>query len=399
MAYFRKRGCKCKDKKKCTCGAKWSFTIDIGVDPTTGKRKQKTVSGFNKKKEAELAAAQLQHELDNGTYVEEKKVLFKDFAEEWLKNYSKSVKISTVRVRQHEINRLNDYLAHVELRKITRNMYQKALDGLYERGFSYNSISGAHTTAGMIFKKAIAYEIIRNNPAEFAKVPRKIETVDEVEGKKQEIKFLEKEELALFLKTAKEKGLYQDYVIFSLLAYSGMRAGELLALKWKDINFDENTISITKTLYNPKNRTTEYTLLTPKTKGSIRTLKMDPAVMDLLKKHEVKQKELKMANRQEFYDKDFVITKTSGYPEMVKTVDNRIRRLLKLAEIKKELTPHSLRHTHTSLLIEAGVGIKEIQQRLGHGDIETTMNIYAHMTKNMEEKASQKFSELMKDLL
>jgi integrase len=72
---------------------------------------------------------------------------------------------------------------------------------------------------------------------------------------------------------------------------------------------------------------------------------------------------------------------------------------LKKAEIEKNITPHSFRHTHTSLLIEAGIGIKEIQQRLGHTDINTTMNIYAHMTANMEEKASQQFSKLMKDLL
>ncbi|MDN0193012.1 tyrosine-type recombinase/integrase [Bacillus stercoris] len=63
------------------------------------------------------------------------------------------------------------------------------------------------------------------------------------------------------------------------------------------------------------------------------------------------------------------------------------------------MTPHSFRHTHTSLLLESEVGIKEILQRLGYTDINTTMNIYAHMTTNMEEKASQKFDKLMEDLL
>lgn len=75
------------------------------------------------------------------------------------------------------------------------------------------------------------------------------------------------------------------------------------------------------------------------------------------------------------------------------------KRLLKLSVIEKHVTPHSLRQDHTSLLIDAGVGVKEIQQHLGHTDINTTMNIYAHMTKNMEEKASQKFSELMTGLV
>ncbi|MEC0710264.1 tyrosine-type recombinase/integrase [Bacillus haynesii] len=72
--------------------------------------------------------------------------------------------------------------------------------------------------------------------------------------------------------------------------------------------------------------------------------------------------------------------------------------MLKKAGIEKNITPHSFLHTHTSLLLEAGVGIKEIQQRLGHTDINTPMDIYAHMTANMEEKASQKFDKLMENL-
>ena len=84
---------------------------------------------------------------------------------------------------------------------------------------------------------------------------------------------------------------------------------------------------------------------------------------------------------------------------VIKLVTTRLQRLLSKSDITKHITPHGFRHTHTSLLIEAGVGVKEIQQRLGHTDINTTMNIYAHMTKKMEEKASQQFSKLMKDPL
>nr|WP_241484352.1 tyrosine-type recombinase/integrase [Bacillus clarus] len=76
----------------------------------------------------------------------------------------------------------------------------------------------------------------------------------------------------------------------------------------------------------------------------------------------------------------------------------RMQRLLKKTSIQKQVTPHSFRHTHTSLLIEANVHIKEIQERLGHSDINTTMDIYAHMTKNIKKEASNKFSNLMKDL-
>lgn len=205
--------------------------------------------------------------------------------------------------------------------------------------------------------------------------------------------------MARFLKAAKEHGLYMDYVIFSTLAYSGMRLGELLALQWKDIDFKEHTISITKTLHNPRNNESQYKLLPPKTSGSIRTIKMDPNVMALLKKHKAEQNEIKLRTRDKYHDNDFVFAQPNGYPEVMKKGELRMERLLKIAKIDKHVTPHSLRHTHTSLLIEAGVGIKEIQQRLGHTDIETTMNIYAHMTKNLEEKASQKFSELMRSFI
>ena len=75
-----------------------------------------------------------------------------------------------------------------------------------------------------------------------------------------------------------------------------------------------------------------------------------------------------------------------------------MRRLLKLAKLNESLTPHSLRHTHTSLLAEAGVGLPEIMDRLGHADDETTKTIYLHVTKPMKKEASQKFSELMKGL-
>lgn len=103
-----------------------------------------------------------------------------------------------------------------------------------------------------------------------------------------------------------------------------------------------------------------------------------------------------MYHRDEYVDNNFIFTKPSGHPMLQKTINWRMTRLLNQTDINKHLTPHSLRHTHTSLLIEAGVGIKEIQQRLGHTEIETTMNIYEHLTSDMEEKASKKFSNLMK---
>ena len=156
---------------------------------------------------------------------------------------------------------------------------------------------------------------------------------------------------------------------------------------------------VTKTLYNPNNNFEGYQLLTPKTNGSVRTIKIDNHLVTLLKKHRKKQNEIKLKNRLIYKDSGFIFARDDGHPQLRKVIETRLKRLLNKSGIEKNITPHSFRHTHTSLLIEARVGIKEIQQRLGHTDINTTMNIYAHMTANIEEKASQQFSKLMKDLL
>jgi integrase len=201
------------------------------------------------------------------------------------------------------------------------------------------------------------------------------------------------------LRLADSDGLEMDHLVFTTLAYTGLRIGELLALKWTDFDGEKGTLRVTKTLYNPRNNIKEFELLPPKTTGSIRTIRIDEMLVKMLKRHEIKQKEIKLQKGPVYVDSQFIFARNDGYPQLRKVIETRLKRLLKKADIDKNITPHSFRHTHTSLLIEAGVGVKEIQQRLGHTDINTTMNIYAHMTTNMEEKASHQFSKLMKDLL
>ncbi|WP_330217261.1 site-specific integrase [Paenibacillus durus] len=207
---------------------------------------------------------------------------------------------------------------------------------------------------------------------------------------KEEIpKYLEKESLAKLLETAKEKGLKRDFEIFTVLAYSGMRADELCALKWSDVDFEENRISITKTTYSPRNNHILYKLHPPKTKNSIRTIEMDEEVMSILKKYRTWQNEFRMRHKDIYHEGGFVfatVNKHKGYPELVKQIDIRIDRLLKLSGLNQELTPHSLRHTHTSLLAESGVSLEQIMDRLGHGDDEVTKLIYLHVTKPRKKR-------------
>ncbi|MFC5364953.1 site-specific integrase [Peribacillus frigoritolerans] len=194
----------------------------------------------------------------------------------------------------------------------------------------------------------------------------------------------------------------QDYPLFLLMAYTGIRAGELCALKWRDIDFEGQTISISKTYYNPTNNRKEYKLLTPKTPTAVRIIDIDETVLNELSMHKLVQKQTMMKHRDIYHNKDFVFASIDedlpGYPFYIKKIENRMRRLLKIAALNPKLTPHSLRHTHTSLLSQAGVGLPQIMERLGHKDEDTTKNVYLHVTKEMKKEASQKFKELMENL-
>lgn len=387
MAYIRKRS-----------NGKWSYTVSCGMDPLTKKQKQITKSGFATKKEAISAARKIEAEVENGTYLKETKMTFESFSHDWIKLYSQNAKISSVRARSKEMKHFISVWGPYPLKKINKQIYQKRIVELSEK-YSRNYVSGIHACGRMIFNHAVEMGLIKLNPTENIHLPKHQAKVEEIENQEDEMKFLEKEELARFLRIAKSDGLEIDYLTFTTLAYTGLRIGELLALKWTDFDKEKGSIRVTKTLYNPNNNIKKYELLPPKTSGSIRTIRIDEGLIKMLYRHEIKQKEIKLQKGSIYVDNQFIFARNDGHPQLRKLIEIRLKRLLKKADIEKNITPHSFRHTHTSLLIEAGVGVKEIQQRLGHTDINTTMNIYAHMTANMEEKASQQFSKLMKDLL
>lgn len=399
--HFYKPTCECIGK--CNCNAKWAYIIDIGTDPTTGKRKQKKKSGFKTKREAQAAASLLLSEIHNQTYIEEQNITFEDFAYQWLIIYESSgrVKESTIRVRKHEVSKMLAYFAKIKLKDITRKNYQDALQDLFNRGFAENTVDGVHRTGRMIFKKAVELEVLKNDPTLFSQVPRKPKSIEQIEGKENLPKYLEKSDLKLFLETAKNFGLEQDYTIFIVLSYTGIRAGELCALKWSDVDFNQQTLSITKTYYNPTNNQKKYKLLPPKTNTSIRKIDIDETVINVLNRHLLYQKNEMMRHRNTFHGENFVFTSIEsapGYPFYIKKIENRMRRLINIAQLNNKLTPHSLRHTHTSLLAEAGVRLEQIMERLGHKDEDTTKNVYLHVTKDMKKEASLKFKKLMEDL-
>lgn len=379
-------------------GKKWAYSVHNANYLINGMKQKVTKSGFRTKREAQLAANKIENSLDENTLIEEANITFKQFANQWIDYYATQVKVSSVRARKIAMQHLITAWDSYPIKRITKHMYQQRIDEL-SHYYSINYIDSIHTTGNLIFTHAIRQDLIKMNPTDGFIMPRKQLTVEDIENEELNEKFLELEELNSFLAIVKKHGLYMDYLIYTTLAFTGIRIGELLALKWQDLNWKEKTLSITKTYYNPNNGKGDYQLLTPKTQKSIRTISIDKKLVSLFKLHLQEQNTLKMKQRLIYNDNNFIFAENTGHPRVMRQIGGRLQRLMKFTNISKDITPHSFRHTHTSLLIEAGAGIKEIQERLGHSDINTTMNIYAHMTKNIEKKTSHKFSQLTKGLI
>ncbi|MGP3787193.1 Arm DNA-binding domain-containing protein [Paenibacillus sp. 1A_MP2] len=293
-------------------GNTWSYMLDVGTDPITGKRKQKSKGGFKTKKEAQAFAATILSEMNSGTYLEEKKMTFEELSDLWFESYGKlgnPKKLGTIRIRDSERKRFLQFFKKIIVSEISHDQYQQALITLKKgqmddngktiiKGLADNSVSGTHATGVMIFEYGVKIGAIKNNPAKGAFIPKETKTVKDLEENNELPKYLEKDELSRFLETAKNHGLEFDYEIFNTLAYTGLRVGELCSLKENDLNFEEDKIRITKTVYNPTNRYNLYSVHTPKTKASIREIDVDPEVMlnlkDLLIQHGFEKRESKI---------------------------------------------------------------------------------------------------------
>lgn len=386
-------------------GYKWVCTLDAPPDPVSGKRNQISRRGDSQKE----ALARAQKIVDDLTIhgVDTKKVknqTFEQVKDEWLEDYVKTsnVKERTVVLRKDQIKVILRYYAKVAITKLTHKHHQNMLNDLFDQGYSQSTIHGVDVTAKMIMKYAVKHKKRVDNPFIETVIPVKLLTVEEIENDPIVEKFLEKHELAEFLLAVKEHGEPMDIEIFHLLAFSGLRSGELCALKETDFFFETNELRVTKTLYNPKNNMRVYKLTPPKTKKSIRKFDVIENVMLGIESHIERMRSQRTAAKKHFddyHDERFVFSRENGYPLLPPTIHNRMKKILKHTSIKKKATPHIFRHTHVSMLAEAEVDLKTIMDRVGHDDAKTTLKIYTHVTKDMKKNATEKIMKHYSNIL
>lgn len=393
MAYFRKRGCSCEDKKRCKCGATWEYRIKY-VDRRTGKTKEATKGGFSTKKEAQLAAAEVERGINYFGFAEDGNELVKKYFDDWLEIYKKpNVKPITYSVQERNV-RLNilPRWGKYRLKDIIRNEYQQWINELRSH-YSEGTVRRIHSIYSTAMNDAVhEFNILRANPVQKIKIPKDNE-------KSNEVQFFSREQLDCFIehtkpmKNAKYQHSIQYYVLFTVLARTGLRIGEAEALTWDDIDLEKGTINVNKTLVYPLN-SNPY-ISTPKSKTSRRVVKLDSNTVLLLKRHRVNQKEviLRYENYKPSSD-NLVFHQHDGRWLRTNVVREYFKEVCKRANLPI-LSPHALRHTHAVHLLEAGANIKYVSERLGHASVKVTADTYLHVTQKIEDDALALYSDYL----
>lgn len=367
---------------------RYLFQTYLGIDPATGKERRTTRRGFKTMKEAKQAERNLLLDVEeNGLPSVERFQLsnptFKELSDLWLENYKTTVKPSTFEnVRSKAEKMTEEHFKELKLKKITVAYCQKIVIELSKNYILYNHYL---SVINRIFKYAVLMDVINSNPFDKVIKPKSRQT-------QRKGNFLTKEELKEFLKLAQTTTLSYFFPLVHLMAYTGLRQGEALALKWSDIDFENKKITVNKTAVRIKEK---QTLQTPKTKNSKRVISIDSATLSILKSWKKDQIKIYFKNGKHFEgDENFIFTNQRG--EWVH-IHNFIRYFKRfIADHKlKPITPHGLRHTHASLLFSAGVEPKNISDRLGHSTVQITLDLYTHITEEQRSDTVDKLLEYM----
>lgn len=341
----------------------------------------------NPETEAEKECARLTYELNRGTNTGPGRITVSEYMDYWFKSY---VQVKTRKNTCDSYRLFIDYhikpvIGNIFLYKlqplhIQQLLTKKSKTGRADGkpgGLSSRSVKYIYSILHEALNHAVKWKLLSKNPAKEVAAP---------ERKEKPIIVWKPEETRHFLAVA---GVDRFYCLFVLALTTGMRRGELLALKWKDINFETGVIQVNYTL--SKVRALEPT----KTEKSQRKVAVTQNVLDILKQHKTRQFEGRLKAGEKYQDFDLVFCSRLGTPL---NADNLVKRhfypLIEKAKVRR-VNFHSLRHCSATMALAGGVHIKIISERLGHSTVKTTGNIYRHVSIEIQRKAAQKIDEVL----
>ncbi|QBX07439.1 integrase [Streptococcus satellite phage Javan147] len=363
--------------------------IYLGVDVVTGKKVKTSITGRTRKEVKQKTKEVQQAFKANGQTVTEILSLktYKELANLWLESYQLTVKPqSFISAKGILSNYLLPAFGDVKLDKLSLPYIQSVINNISNRLVNYAMV---HSINKRILQYGVSLQLIPTNPARDVILPK----VSREESKA--IKFIDSNILKALMSymenvSNQDYRYYFDYVLYSLLLATGCRFGEACALEWSDIDFCSNTININKT-YNRNVRLVGG----PKSKAGIRVISVDQKTINLLRLYKNRQRQL-FAEVGNGSPKVVFSTPTKEYQD-ISTRQEALNKYLNAISCPR-FTFHAFRHTHASLLLNAGISYKELQYRLGHAKLAMTMDTYSHLSKAKEKEAVSYYEKAINGL-
>lgn len=366
-----------KEKKKG-----FYFRIDVGKDPVTGKRKQASFGPFRTKTEAKKELLKIKNQVDDGSYFKESTEDFSMFMERWFNtSYKRTVEITTAKSREYVIrNHIMKYFQHKKINEITTfdidSFYVDKLDS----GYSGAYIRQMHNLLNQAFDQAVRWSLVKVNPVKNAKPP-KVKSEEKITWTVDEVN--------RFLNLIKDSSMEIPYL---LAIFTGMRRGEVLGLKWDDVDFENKKIRIKRSLCFVSGKGLIFK--EPKTKKSKRQISISQHVVNVLKKHKQKQEFQKEKLGVQYQDNNLIVCTDDGKPLDPRNLLRQFYRLIEEANVPR-ISFHDLRHTHATILMQQGENPKVVSERLGHSRVGITLDLYSHVSDDLQEQAAEKFENAL----
>lgn len=366
----------------------WRIRIDLPKDIITGKRIQKCFTFYGTKKDAEKFLTEKLRELDTGMLINTKKMKFSEYLDYWIKEVCENkLSITTIDGYKQNIEKhIKPYLGNLELDKIMplhlQNFYtDKLKNGKLngKGGLSNKSVVTLHRIIHRALEQAVKWQLIIRNVADSVEPPK---------PKKYKANFLDEKQTNILIEKAKKSDIYIPIMI---AVYTGMRRGEILGLKWENVNFNKGYISVEQALYSTSNGL-EFS--SPKTDKSIRKIAIPKTLINELKKHKIKQAKNKLKLGSVYQENNVVCCNENGSLINPKSFSRKFHTLLKVNKLPI-IRFHDLRHSHASLLVKLGVQPKVISERLGHSNINITMDLYSHVYEETDKKVANMFEKML----
>ena len=357
----------------------WAFVVDLGSIGTN--RKQRGGGGFATKAAAVEAMNRLQAAVVDGTHIERSRSTLGEYLRDWLPA-CRNIRPNTARDYSVSIHKhITPHLGSVRLQSVDRLQIRGLYRKLAESGLSEKTVHNIHICLHKALQDAVDDGLLRRNPGEKAHAKPK---------DRPEMLTWSPEELAAFLASAAQD---RDLALYHVAAATGMRRGELLGLRWRDVDLDAARLEVRQQFTR---QGSGLGFGPPKSKKSVRTIDLDEETVALLREQHERQRFDRRASGSGYRsDLDLVFCRPGGSPEDPNVVGRRFARQVRKLATVPQIALHGLRHTHATLLLEAGVDVKTVSERLGHDNVQTTLELYGHVTARMRSNAAARFGTLL----